>query len=286
MTEPDREAAAQAARVRNAHLFDLLADSYDGVGVAFFGPIGEGLVSALELRAGERVADLGCGKGAFLLPAARTVGGTGRAVGLDVSPAMVDLARTSAESEGLAHVEVHVDDAQAPTLEQGAFDSVGASLVLFFLPDPVGALRAWAELVRPGGRIGVSTFGTQDPIWRAVDDVFTPYLPQAMLDARTSGARGPFASDAGVAGLFGSAGLADVRTTTLDLAVRFRDAGQWHAFLMSTGQRAMWLAVPESERPNVRAEAERRLAEAADPDTGEFVLHQQIRFTVGRRPPG
>lgn len=286
MSEPDRDAAAQAARTRNAHLFDVLADSYDSVGVEFFAPIADGLLATVALYPGERVADLGCGKGAVLLPAARAVGSRGSVVGVDVSPAMVRASREAAETAGLAQVEVRVDDAQAPTLPQDAFDAVTASLVLFFLPDPVGALRAWAELVVAGGRLGVSTFGAQDPTWRLVDDVFTPYLPQAMLDARTSGARGPFASDVGVAGLFGSAGLIDVRTTTVDLAVRFRDADQWHAFLMSTGQRAMWLAVPETERSNVRAEAERRLAEAADPDTGEYVLHQQIRYTVGRRPPG
>ena len=286
MAEREPTAAARAVRESNAQLFDELADSYDAVGVEFFAPIGEALVEVLQLRPGERVADLGCGKGAFLLPAARAVGSSGRAVGVDVSPVMVATVRRSAEAAGLLQVEAHVDDAQAPSLEPGAFDAVAACLVLFFLSDPLEALRAWSELLRPGGRIGVSTFGALGSTWRAVDDVFTPYLPADLLTARTSGVRGPFASDEGMAGLFAAAGLTGIRTSTLHLAVRFRDAEQWHAFSMSSGQRALWLAIPPQERPAVRAEAERRLAAAADPDTGEYVLHQDVRFTVGRRPPG
>lgn len=270
-------------RVRTARLFDDLADSYDDVGVEFFGPIARGLVAALDPAPGERVADLGCGKGAFLLPAARAVGSRGRVVGVDVSPAMVAATAGYAASEGLAHVEVAVGDAQSPDLPSAAFDVLGASLVLFFLPDPSAALQAWWSALAPGGRLGVSTFGPQDEVWRAVDDVFTPYLPPAMLDARTSGSRGPFASDSGMAELVAGAGFTEVRTVVTDLPVRFADADHWQAFSMSTGQLAMWRAVPAAQRPAVRAEAERRLARAADP-AGGIVVHQQVRYTLGVRP--
>jgi ubiquinone/menaquinone biosynthesis C-methylase UbiE len=280
MTSPEQPVDPAA---RNATLFDDLAETYDSVGVEFFAPIARGLVDALAPVPGERVADLGCGKGAFLVPAARAVGAGGRAFGMDVSPLMVAAAGRAAHAQGQDHVEVQVGDAQAPELPAGAFDVVGSSLVLFFLPDPRSALAAWRSALVPGGRLGVSTFGPQDEAWRAVDDVFTPYLPAAMLDARTSGARGPFASDTGMEDLVADAGFTEVRTVVIDLPVRFADADQWQAFSLSTGQRAMWRAVPEAERPVVRAEAERRLAAAAHP-AGGFVLHQQVRYTLGIRP--
>lgn len=285
MTDPAHPASAVELRTRNAQLFDDLADSYDAVGVDFFAPIACGLVDALAPAPGERVADLGCGKGAFLLPTARAVGSRGRVVGVDVSPAMVAAAGGAAAWEGLAHVEVSVGDAQSPQLPPASFDVLGASLVLFFLPDPRAALAAWQTALAPGGRVGVSTFGPQDEVWRAVDDVFTPFLPPAMLDARTSGARGPFASDTGMEQLVADAGFIEVRTLVTDLPVHFADADHWQAFSMSTGQRAMWRAVPEAERPAVRAEAERRLAAAAHP-AGGLVLHQQVRYTLGIRPQG
>ena len=66
-------------------LFDAVADSYDQVGVDFFQPIAEGLVAELEPKPGERGLDLGCGRGAALLPIARAVGPSGSAVGGDLS---------------------------------------------------------------------------------------------------------------------------------------------------------------------------------------------------------
>jgi ubiquinone/menaquinone biosynthesis C-methylase UbiE len=277
-TEPPGADASPAAR--NARLFDSLADTYDAVGVEFFGPIARGLLDLLDPQPGESFLDVGCGTGALLIPAARAVGRSGRAVGIDVSPAMVSAARTHADRLGLGHVEVAVGDAQFPELPAGAFDVVGSSLVLFFLPDPLRALTAWRHAVAPGGRLGVSTFGPQDDVWRSVDDVFTPYLPPQMLDARASGTRGPFASDEGMAELLTAAGLGDVMTEVSDVAVRFADAAHWEAFSWSTGQRAMWAMVPEGERSAVRAEAGRRLAAAAA-DDGSIVLTQRVRYTVG-----
>ena len=265
---------------RNARLFDALASSYDAVGVEFFGPIARGLLDLLDPQPGETFLDVGCGKGALLLPAARAVGRSGRAVGIDVAPAMASAARAAADEAGLGFVEVAVGDAQSPELPAGAFDVVGSSLVLFFLPDPLGALTAWRRATAAGGRLGVSTFGPQDDVWRSVDEVFTPYLPPQMLDARASGTRGPFASDAGMAQLVREAGFDDVRTEVADVAVRFADAAHWEAFSRSTGQRAMWGLVPDGELAAVREEAARRLQAAVGAD-GEIVLSQRVRYTLG-----
>ncbi len=283
MTAAAAAVGDQDPRVGNARVFDEIAEAYDATGVSFFGPIAAGLVDALAPTAGERVADLGCGKGAFLLRAARQITGTGMALGVDISPAMVALARSALAAEGLSHAQALVGDAQAPALEAGAFDALGSSAVLFFLPDPPAALTSWRAALRPGGRIGVSTFGPQDEAWRSVDDVFTPYLPTELLDARTSGARGPFSSDSGMEGLLLDAGFDEVATITVDLSVHFADADRWYAFSMSTGQRAMWAHVPADSRAKVRAEAERRLAAAADPGGG-YLVHQQVRYTLGVRP--
>ena len=154
-SEPVVPAADRVRPLGNARLFDEIATSLGRrCWYHFFGPIAAGLVDALAPEPGEWVADLGCGKGAFLLPAARAVGVRGRAVGVDVSPAMVAAAERAATSKGLDHVAVSMDDAQSPALPLGAFDVVGASLVLFFLPDPEVALEAWRAVMAPGGRLG------------------------------------------------------------------------------------------------------------------------------------
>ncbi len=265
-------------------LFDAISADYDRVGVEFFGPIAAGLLEHLAPTPGERFLDVGCGSGALLLPAAGAVTSAGRAVGLDSSAGMLERSRSALAAAGISHGDLVLGDAQElPPLSGGPFDAVGSSLVLFFLPDPVAALRGWQALLRPGGRLGISTFGPQDAAWDHLDDVFTAFLPADMLDARTSGRRGPFGSDAGVEGLLTAAGLTGVHTRTWDLRLQFADAAQWHAWTMSTGQRAMWARIPADQRAEVRAEAERRLhaARAAD---GSITVGQQVRYTIGHRP--
>jgi ubiquinone/menaquinone biosynthesis C-methylase UbiE len=263
-----------------AGVFDRAADTYDAVGVPWFGPIAAGLVEELAVSPGERVLDLGCGRGAALLPLARATGPTGRALGLDLSPRMVAL--TAHDARDLPQVEVRVGDAAAPDVEPGSFDVLSCCLVLFFLPDPAAAVRAWPRLLAPRGRVGVTTFGPQDPRWRELDAVFAPYLPPTTVDARTTGARGPFASDAGVEALLTGAGLTDVRTASRTVQVRFRDPEQWLAFSWSHGQRAMWEAVPAEARDRVRAEIGARVA-AQEPDPDGLAFAQEVRYTLGRR---
>jgi ubiquinone/menaquinone biosynthesis C-methylase UbiE len=268
--------------VRVAELFDALSRDYDNVGVEFFGPIARSLVSELAPERGESWLDIGCGRGAALLAAAERVGPSGRAVGIDISPAMVELARAEAAARGLTHVRVAVDDAQGPRMSAASFDVVSSCLVLFFLRDPSAALKAWFDRVAPGGRLGVTTFGPQDARWRQVDDVITSHLPAGMRDARTSGTQGPFASDAGMEQLVADAGFVDVRTVVEDIPVRFADLEHWHAFSWSTGQRQAWLAIPEDKRAEVRAQAERRIAPHVQPD-GSFTFVQQVRHTLAWR---
>lgn len=260
-----------------AELFDRAAGTYDAVGVPWFTPIAQGLVEELAVRPGERVLDVGCGRGAALRPLAEATGPTGSALGVDLAPEMVRL--TAADLAGLSQVRVELADASALSADAAPYDVVSSCLVLFFLPDPGQALRSWAGLLAPGGRLGVTTFGPQDERWQAVDALFTPYLPKGMLDARTSGARGPFASDEGVEALLRDAGLEAVRTVRRTVTATFSGPEQWERFSWSHGQRAMWEAVPAEHRDGLRQQAQGLLAQWEP-----LSMVQGVRHTLGRRP--
>lgn len=261
-------------------VFDGAAATYDAVGVSFFQPIAAGLVDQLAIQPGEHVLDIGCGRGAALFPMARAATEAGRVVGFDLSPNMVASTAADLGAAGL-DVEVTVGDAQEPTVT-GPFDVIGASLVLFFLPDPLEALRSWLGLLRPGGRVGISTFGDFSPAWHEVDAVFRPYLPPTMADPRTQTAESPFGSDAGVERLFSEAGFESIRTSHLTVEARFDDVDQWYRWTWSQGQRRMWGLVPEGERDAVIAEAAKRL-EATRDASGRMGFDQAIRYTLGTR---
>lgn len=274
-------AAARSAGV--AALFDRVADSYEAVGPPWFTPIGAALVDAVAPAAGERVVDLGCGSGATLFPLAAAVGPTGTVTGLDLSARMIERTAAGVRARGLSTVDLHVRDVSAPELPAGSYDLAVSSLVIFFLPDPAAALRAWRELLVPGGRLGISTFGERDPLWTELDAVFRPYLPPHLLDPRTTGEEGPFASDAGVEELLTGAGFVAPRTSGADVRLEFADPAGWREWSRSHGQRAMWDSVPADAQDAVMTAAAERL-EAARGADGRIALTQRVRLTVATAP--
>ena len=278
--DEEREARRLWQRQRTAAVFDGASETYDRVGVEFFEPIADRLVAELDPQPGERTVDIGCGRGLVLLRLARAVGAAGRATGIDISPRMVEAARSEAAAAGV-EVEVLVGDAHAPDLDTGFYDVVASSLVLFALPDPLVALRAWRTLLVGGGRVGVATFGGSGRRWRAVDDLFMPHLPQNMRDAIMRMRVGPFSSDEGTERVFTEAGFGGIRTISMTVPVRFEDADHWHRWSWSVGHRAMWEAMPEERRDSVRRQAYELLDGCRD-DRGRMGFDQVVRFTLAR----
>jgi arsenite methyltransferase len=120
------------------------------------------LLEELRLRGDERVLDLGCGRGAVLLLAARHLT-TGRAVGVDIwrradqSGNSEEAARRNAAAEGVAdRVELHTADMTALPFEDDSFDLVLSSIAIHNLPGRAAREKAVGEAVRvlrPGGRL-------------------------------------------------------------------------------------------------------------------------------------
>lgn len=271
------------ARAAVQRLFDTLAGTYDQVGVDFFQPIAAGLVDALDPAPGERALVMGCGRGAEVVPLGQAVGDSGHVLALDLSSSMVEECRKVVAQAGLGNVDVRQGDAEEPDLDEPPFDVVASSLVLFFLPHPLVALRAWLALLRPGGRLGVSTFRGPDPVLQMASDVFEPYLPPDVLDARTTGSRGPFASDAGMDGLLRAAGFVDVESVPGTVSPVFRDVEHWYEWSMSVGMRQYWQSVPADDLPEVRREVFALVSQLATAD-GTISLPFGVRHSLGRRP--
>ena len=174
MTEPS---AQDEAKSRTAGIFDRAAATYDQVGVDFFGSFGERLVQLAALSPGERVLDVGCGRGAVLFPAAAAVAPGGSVLGIDLSAEMVSRCAADAAARGLDDVEVRVGDAEAPEVPAGSFDAVLAGLVLFFLPDPGAALDAYRVALKEDGRFAMTSFGPEDERFGPVFGAVAAHIP-------------------------------------------------------------------------------------------------------------
>ncbi len=100
----------------------------------------------------ETVVDLGCGAGVDLCIAASLVGGRGRAIGIDITPAMVDRAKGNARLLGLRNVEVHVADIAAVPLEDACADVVISNGAINLSPHKPCVFKEVFRILRPGGR--------------------------------------------------------------------------------------------------------------------------------------
>ena len=123
-------------------------------------------VAALALHPGERIIDVGCGTGNAAIVAARA-GAT--AVGIDLAERLLDVARRRAEAEAL-HAEFGVGDAVELPVSDGSFDAAVSVFGVIFA-DAEAAARELLRVVRPGGRIVVTTWTTAGPMPKVMDAV-------------------------------------------------------------------------------------------------------------------
>lgn len=119
--------------------------------------LGCGVPTAVaDLREGETVLDLGSGAGADVLISARRVGPAGRAIGLDMTDEMLELARRNAGAAGAQNVEFVRGHIEEIPLADGSVDVVISNCVINLSHDKAQVLREVARVLRPGGRFAVS----------------------------------------------------------------------------------------------------------------------------------
>ncbi|MFE2753441.1 class I SAM-dependent methyltransferase [Actinosynnema sp. NPDC059335] len=264
--------------------FDALAGAYDPAEVDYFRPVGRRVVELAGVGAGERVLDVGCGRGAALFPAAEAVGERGRAVGIDLSGAMVAATADEARSRGLRQVEVRRMDGQEPDFPPGSFDAVIGSMSVHMLPDTGAAFARFHELLAPGGRLCVSApttvlvpqprvFGLASIArWVRRYESGTRVYPQS--DAFGGAER--VEADLRAAG-FRSVDVRDEPLTLTAPSGRALVAWTW-----THGMRLFWERVPAERRAEVAADIEAEAERYRDPATGRLAIPTPVRYVTAR----
>ena len=138
---------------------DALAADYELLSATRQFESGKRLAADLAVGPGERVLDVGCGTGLLAEHMAGLVGSNGHVQGIDPLPLRIEMARSRAR----ANLAFEVGDANdLGALPEAGFDVVILSAVFHWLPDKPRALGQFARVLRPGGRIGLTTRPPQD----------------------------------------------------------------------------------------------------------------------------
>jgi ubiquinone/menaquinone biosynthesis C-methylase UbiE len=203
MSDPLEKAKAKAAATYNA-----AADHFDDAPLAFWDRYGRRTVERIGLAEGALVLDAGCGSGASALPAAERVGPQGRVIGIDLAEGLLQLGRAKARSRGLRNIEFHCADMSALPFEDDHFDAVVCVFAIFFVPDMERQVAELWRLVRPGGRLAITTWGPRmfepgSSAWWAAVKQFRPDLLPAVNPwerITTPNAVGRLLSASGIAG--------------------------------------------------------------------------------------
>jgi len=133
-----------------------------------------------HLRPGETVVDLGCGGGLDVLLAAAKVGPTGQAIGIDMTPAMIERARKNAarpvQGQVLRNVAFHLATIDRLPLPSGSVDSLMSNCVINLAPDKPAVFREMYRVLKPGGRVAVSDIALKKPLPTEINQSLMAYI--------------------------------------------------------------------------------------------------------------
>jgi SAM-dependent methyltransferase len=278
-------AGPAAMKSQVAEGFAAAADSYDREGTEFFEQAGAWLVEVTAVPAEAWVLDVGCGKGAVSLPAARAAGPRGHVTGIDLASPMLDHAR--ARAAGLDNVSFQEGDAEDPGTYPGwnaeSFNVILAGNVIQFLPRPAHAVSHWLSLLTRGGVLGIAWTAALEARWGPVLAAVDAYVPDGVPGFAAFMRRRPFHDPGAVEEMLATAGYLNVTTVARDITVTYATPEQWWATNQAQGPWALsWRHIPASKLPKAKQDAFSLLKQMQETD-GSLSRSLTVACTTGRR---
>lgn len=235
------------------------------------------LLQASRVSPGHRVLDVATGTGLAAEAALAVVGPSGHVTATDISAQMADRARERLATA--SNIAVRVEDGQALTLPDEAFDGVLCSLGLMFFPDPALGLSEFRRVLRPGGRAAVSVNTVPERSYNTrISTIIARYEPSLAPAAERLFALG---SEEKLRAMFDRAGFKDVEVTTASHRFGVPSFDDYFDHVErgwgSSGQ--LFVSLPEATRRAVREDVQRHVGDTGGP----IDIEVEFRFASGRK---
>lgn len=224
---------------------------YDEIMVPrWFEPWARLLLDKVSPVRGQAVLDVACGPGTVTRLAAQQVGPTGSVTGCDLSPAMLELARSKVSLDGGAPIGYLVCSADVLTFRDDSFDLVTCQQGLQFFPDRSAALAEMRRVLRPGGKIGIAVWCSIEdcPPFLALANALNRVLGRDVGDAYKGGPWG-LAESSSLAQLAHDSGFTNVEVGKYELPIVFEGGpGQLLLTLRATSVAATLSKLSETDQ--------------------------------------
>ena len=116
-------------------------------------------------KKGEAILDIACGSGTIAFYIADEVGPEGMITGVDISRGMINRCNEKLQALGLTNVQFQYGDAEHLDFPANSFDRMYCCAGLYWMINPLAALRHWCELLKPGGWLGFSAWPSNSFVW-------------------------------------------------------------------------------------------------------------------------
>lgn len=279
----DRNSRTLEGQVPDSTLDTTAAEAYDSVLVpVVLQSWAEQMIREADVQEGMRTLDIACGTGVVARCAARACGPSGYTSGIDIDPAMIEVARAAARRQGL-EIDYRCTSADQLPFEAGSFDTVFCQQGLQYFPDKSQALGEVRRVLRPGARFVAVVWTDMETC--AGNWAMITALERRGIDAKDM--RKPFSlSDrAGMRTLVESAGFERVTVCVKHQTVHFASV---KAFVEGIAQgapssRLALMKVPPTQWPDFLADVQGQLAPWVH-DDGRLAFPMACNVLVAIRP--
>ncbi len=260
---------------RAAAAWSRAAASYSHTGPEFLQCFGKELVDFGQVPPDAKVLDVATGRGAVLFPAARQAGPQGEVIGVDYAEGMVDATRAELQARGVKNATVRQMDAEKLDFPDQTFDRVFCSFALFFFPHPDQALSEFRRVLKPGGKLVLSTWGEHDSRWDWLGELGKLFgLPE---EEETPAFDTPEMLSAALR----QAGFEDIELQERSREVFYASPEEWWETQWSHGARLHLEQVHPQKLEEGRAFATQKMTEFQQVEGIPILL--QVLFASGRR---